>query len=515
MDHQSFRFYIPGIIFLLPIYLVACWITLQNYTSPDIKTFVLIGGITTFPAIALPIGWWIYNAYRVWWLKITRGGYQNKDFVKLICKDTKPFYYPALNSILINFSHIKDIGTWIKIDTELFRETFYPFTSSRAFNQEIKKIGIHPKFTEAISDFVLFRDQSYDYARSISSTRYGLESSVFALVLGFMYAIGLRIVWLYQLDQRSNFFVFLLGITLIISLTLILIITLFYRWKATDKEYDARLILTTLTSINTNHIDAIEFGKMISQEITEKIDLLPINITSYAAFDMDNTLIDGDIGEAVFASLVNKNLTKGFCWKDYLQMIEQDRENAYKKVVEVMNGLKVDLIKSITLDLIQSDSRYIEIEDHKVPIPKPNEALQTIITYLKLLGIDVIVVTASNNVSAEIVCWEWFGIPASNVIGVNVNEDRKGRINFHNSSEIPYGIGKVSALKKRNTVRPIITGGDGLWDRYLLDYTENDGLIFWLGKDEKEYGFCKSEFLPGRDILFIKDDYKSNQNSTN
>jgi hypothetical protein len=123
MDHQSFRFYIPGIVFLIPVYIVACYITLLNYRDSSIRDFVLIGGITTFPAIALPIGWWIYNAYRVWWLILTKG-YENKDFVRLIRKDTKPFYCPLTDSILIDFSDISDIKVGSKLILSCFAKPF-------------------------------------------------------------------------------------------------------------------------------------------------------------------------------------------------------------------------------------------------------------------------------------------------------------------------------------------------------------------------------------------------------
>jgi hypothetical protein len=204
MDHQSFRYYIPGVTFIFPIFLVACWITINNYKDSDVRLFVLVGGITAFPTIALPIGWWIYNAYRVWWLFWTKGGYENKEFVNLIRKDTKPFYSPLIDSILIDFSHIKEIESWIKIDMEVFRKTFYPFTSRTNFKNEIQQKGINPKFTEHLSDYILFKDRGYDYARSISSVRYGLESSLFALGLGVIFAIGLKIIWLYNLHITSN-----------------------------------------------------------------------------------------------------------------------------------------------------------------------------------------------------------------------------------------------------------------------------------------------------------------------
>src|SRR5664280_92259 len=247
MDHQAFRFYIPGIVFLIPIYFVACWIAINNYTDSDIRAFVLVGGITTFPAIALPVGWWIYNAYRVWWLKWTKGGYENKDFVKLIRKDTKPFYSPLTDSILIDFSHIKDIESWITIELDLFRKTFHPFSSKSKFMVELEQKGVHPKFTEPLSDFILWKDRGYDYARSIASVRYGLESSVFAFFLGGLYALGLRTIWLYQLHQTNNFYIFIFWTIILIILTVAIIVTLIIRWRYADKEYDARLILTTLT----------------------------------------------------------------------------------------------------------------------------------------------------------------------------------------------------------------------------------------------------------------------------
>ena len=312
MDHQSFRYYIPGIIFLLPIYFITCWITITNYTDSDIRVFVLVGGITTFPVIALAIGWWIYNAYRVWWLILTHGGYENREFVKLIRKNTKPFYSPITQSILIDFSHIKDIKSWIKFDIDIFRKTFYPFTSKKKFIREIEQKGVHPKFTEPLSDFILFKDKGYDYARSISSVRYGFESSFFALVISFIYTLGLKSIWLYQLHQTSNILYFHFWIIIVSLLSIGIMITLLIRWRLADKEYDARLLLTTVTSISSNYFNTEVFENNIPKEIFEKINKLTLEGKPFAAFDLDNTLLINDIGEAVFASLVKKKIISDF-----------------------------------------------------------------------------------------------------------------------------------------------------------------------------------------------------------
>jgi phosphoserine phosphatase len=494
MDHQTFRFYIPGIIFLMPIYLVACWIAINNVTIPDIRTFILIGGITTFPAISLPIGWWIYNVYRILWLKITRGGYENKDFVRLIKKDTKPFYSPLTHSILIDFSHIKEIESWIKIDLNLFRKSFYPFTSPAKFKSEIEKNSIVPKFTEPLSDFILWKDNGYDYARSISTVRYGIESSVFALFFGGLYAFGLKVIWLYHIEQSNSLFVYLLWIILLIILSSFFIILLFIRWRYADKEYDARLILTTLTSMKSNYFDVKFLTDNIHPEIVERIDGIVLSGRPYAAFDLDNTLLIDDIGDAVFATLLSKGLISGFGWNDYLNLLKENRELAYKKVIEVMDGLKLIDLEKITNEIIQSDEKFIEIDNYKIPIPRPNTIMQSLISYLKTKGIDVFVVTASNNVSAEIICWKFFGIPSSNVIGATVAVDNKNRISFK-TGEIPFGPGKVNVLKKKFTHKPIVTGGDGMWDRFLLEYTATEGLRLWLGQNIDEYNQLKNELF--------------------
>jgi phosphoserine phosphatase len=499
MDHQSFRYYIPGIVFLLPIYAVACWITVTNYTNSDIRVFVLLGGITTFPVIALPVGWWIYNTYRVWWLILTKGGYENKDFVKLICKDTKPFYSPYNQSILIDFSYIKNIGSWIKFDLDIFRRTFYPFTSNTAFEKEIQQKGIRPKFMEPLSDYILFQENGYDYARSISTVRYGLESSIFALLLSSLYAFGLRVIWQYQLHLTTNKVTYFTWVSLVVFLSVCIIITLFIRWKEADREYDARLLLTTSTSLKSNYFNIDLFKKNIPKDIIEKINNLNLSNRPYAAFDLDNTLLIGDIGEAVFASMVNSKTIQNFDWTNYLRLIEENREAAYKKIIELMNGLNLSVLKKVTNEIINSLDKNIEIGDDKILLPKPNPIMQSIVSLLMTKGINVYVVTASNKISAEIICWKYFGIPASNVLGASFEINKSNRIIYH-KTDIPYAEGKVTILEKQIKGRPIITAGDGIWDKYLLDYTKLEGIRLWLGKNKNEYQRIKDNYY--KDLQF-------------
>lgn len=241
----------------------------------------------------------------------------------------------------------------------------------------------------------------------------------------------------------------------------------------------------------------------IPTEILEKISQIEFEGKPYAAFDMDNTLLVGDIGEAVFAGLIKKELIQGFNWQDYQNLLCLNREAAYMKVIEVMDGLEPHILKDITYEVLNSDNPNIEINNVIIPCPRPNVIMQALIQYLQEKDIAVFVVTASNQLSAEIVCMEYFNLPASNIFGVPVCYDINGRFAYK-PSVAPFGIGKVNVLKSKFNHKPGITGGDGIWDKYLLDYTSDSGIRLWLGHDIQEYLKLKEEYYPDKNFYHIQ-----------
>ena len=220
----------------------------------------------------------------------------------------------------------------------------------------------------------------------------------------------------------------------------------------------------------------------------------------YAAFDLDNTLLIGDIGEAVFALLVKRNIVKNFSWSDYQDLIKRDRAKAYFSVIDVMNDLEIQVVENITHEIIRTDAVEIELEGHKIPIPKPNAIMQSIVTLLNNSGIAVNVITASNRVSAEIICLEYFGIPATNVFGarVDINDNNRIKTSFN---EVPYGNEKVNVLKREFTGKPVFTAGDAYWDRYLLSYTAQNGIRLWTGNNS-DYKKLKGKYY--KDLEFFQ-----------
>lgn len=226
--------------------------------------------------------------------------------------------------------------------------------------------------------------------------------------------------------------------------------------------------------------------KSIPKQVLKSISSIEISGNSYAAFDMDNTLLVGDIGEALLALLIKKKLIENFGWSDYLQLVEKNKLRAYQHTIDIMQGLKISQLKKVTLEVIGYKKRSIILKGYKIPVPKPNLLMKEILAILKKRGIPIYIVTASNEVSAQIICKKYFGIPGSSIMGAEVTSTPKGIIK-KSSGEFPYGKGKVTILKKRFKNKPLITAGDSPGDKYLLRYTAKNGICFWLGKDAYPY----------------------------
>jgi phosphoserine phosphatase len=232
------------------------------------------------------------------------------------------------------------------------------------------------------------------------------------------------------------------------------------------------------------HITSVQ--KTIPEEVLEAINSLPVVGKPYAAFDLDNTLLIGDIGEAVFALLVKKKLIKDFGWKDYQALIKKNKLKAYKHIINLMQGLHLRELEKVTVEVIKSKNSTIIIDGDRIPVPKPNKQMQSILELLKKKGIAIYIVTASNEVSAQIICRKYFNIPETNIIGAEVARNKKGIIKL-GDKEFPYAKGKVNILKKKFKNKPLVTGGDSPGDIYLLRHTAKAGISFWLGKAEIDF----------------------------
>ncbi|MDQ1591874.1 MAG: phosphorylcholine phosphatase [Pyrinomonadaceae bacterium] len=512
MEHELFRYLSPGITFIVPIYLAACWAVVNTERGESIRDFILLGGSATVPALAIPLGWWIYNCYRAF-RHITTSSYEEKPFVRVIREGLKVIYDPARRSYYIDFTCInKDVG-WRSFSERAFLIVFHPFVKGRrARLREQRKGKLSLGYLEPVSDLLLWPNPTYDYARSISSVRYGIDSSFFAFIFGLL--IGLASLGLLShYVPEPPFKVFthahvLIWYALLFVLITILITLSLLRRKQADREYSARLTLITIVSSETTRVDTATHDEDLPAALRQQLARLPTAAHCYAAFDLDNTLLVGDIGDALFAKLVQQGMVNEFGWKAYQKKIVENRKEAYVAVVEAMRGLPVATICEMTEKIISGQEPFVLIEGESVPAPRPNALMQSLVTALRLRGIEVFVVTASNQTAATIAAWNFFGIPSENVLGIRsgIYRNKLGQRLFDSVEHpVPVEHGKVEVLKGRlGSVRPCITAGDSEQDLPLLNYTHDDGIILWVDDSQATFSEMQQTTFRNRNAFFIE-----------
>lgn len=238
-------------------------------------------------------------------------------------------------------------------------------------------------------------------------------------------------------------------------------------------------------------IDAVEDYFNGSRE-----DELKIRV---AAFDMDNTLLEGDIGDALFAQLILEGKPIPFTWAEYQRMItEEGKKAAYSKIVTVMAGIPVETVIETTRRVLQSTAPFLEVEGVKVPVPRPNPQMRSLVSYLHSLGYAVYIISATNLYSVQTVAEDFFGIPAHRAFGIRpsiVEDKKRGPVLGGEVLEpVTVTVGKVDAYREFiGTVPPLITGGDSTTDIPMLNLTHPRGLVIWVGENEKDYESVKQQ----------------------
>lgn len=331
MQHLLFRYLIPGIFLITPIYISIISLTLSRELEKNLTT------LTT--AIVIPLGYIFFQGYRIVWQKFYRG-YENSNFINIIRDNLKVLLHPVEPKIFLDFRKvIPSIG--IRWFTYLeFKEIFKPFANNQSLN------NLELDFLEPVSDIILFSEKSYDYARSVSTVRYSTHASIFALITGGVIAFFIK--YLNSSNIRVNMNYENLIITLSLVLAVLIIITLIYRRRLADTEYNSRLLLLTIINLESRKVSENDMEIEILQGLGILTDLdYIINLdksknSKIAAFDMDDTLLIGDIGDAVLAELIIEKKLSPEIWSEYQKIFRENRDDGYRFTIKSMAGLTLN-----------------------------------------------------------------------------------------------------------------------------------------------------------------------------
>ncbi len=223
-----------------------------------------------------------------------------------------------------------------------------------------------------------------------------------------------------------------------------------------------------------------------------------------AVFDLDNTLLLGDIGDAVFASLKLRGHLRDLTWDSYRKLLASDRATAYGAVVKAMAGLTEHQIQKVTLDTLSQDNEYLELEHSYIPIPRANPVMSRIVDHLRATCYQVCVISASNEISARLAAWKLLGIPPFCVFGIRqVVRDRK--LTDELITPIPVGAGKVEVYRQyRGEVDPFITAGDSMLDVPMMNLVDPVGFSIWVGEDKNGFDIARRKLGRAHTVHFLQ-----------
>jgi len=257
----------------------------------------------------------------------------------------------------------------------------------------------------------------------------------------------------------------------------------------------------------------------VPSELLKKIKGLSSTGIKRAVFDLDNTILNGDIGDAVFCRLKNLETMErvrvdgkliDLSWEVYMEMIAHgEKEFAYKRVTECMEYIPESLILDLTRELMNSDFRYIEHAGEQIPIPHIDPGMRSLIDLLKGEKFDIYVISASNSISVKVIADEYLELSREKAFGIeserHKNEDGRELLSEVLKEPVPVNNGKADLYRALISEKmPLITSGDSELDLPMLDLVDDGGLVLWRGEDDIVLKKL-NELMSGRaDVISLK-----------
>ena len=230
---------------------------------------------------------------------------------------------------------------------------------------------------------------------------------------------------------------------------------------------------------------------MFSYLLQKKLDELELkskifDIPKTAFFDMDNTLLVGDIGELIILAILNNQSNLGkmklsMNWEEYNSCMAINGEPfAYQEIIKAKQGNSIENLRTLTNEIL-SDSQPLKFSEGNFqilkPKPRPYKAIKNLISELIEREYNIYVITASSHYIAETVISNWFPeININNVYGVR--NKLIGSI-LTNELENPFPINEGKGLVIDNITKnykPLITAGDSPNDLFMFNRTHKEGI---------------------------------------
>ncbi len=243
-----------------------------------------------------------------------------------------------------------------------------------------------------------------------------------------------------------------------------------------------------------------------------------------AVFDLDNTLLVGDIGEAVFIQLKIDEQSGPLTitgkpipltWGAYESLLnEHKKRDAFQQMVSAMVDIPAAVVTETTRRVMHNRQSFLEAEGGKVPVPYANPVMQALVTFLTTLNYTIYIISASSQWSVQYIAAEYFDLPPSRVIAMrnrfkateaDTTTDPDPILAAELEEPLTVAEGKAAAYKKYiGDNAPLITAGDSTSDLQILNLTDPNGLIIWVGETDRQMEWLKHNTADKQNIYFLK-----------
>jgi phosphoserine phosphatase len=237
-----------------------------------------------------------------------------------------------------------------------------------------------------------------------------------------------------------------------------------------------------------NSAQSEPFPESPTQELTSHLSRLRSAPHKIAALDMDNTLLMGDIGDAVLAQLVSAGTLDAAAWILYLELLAASPTLGHKHAVTCMAGLTISTVDQATRSILQTSLGEITPVAGMEPVLMPHvfSTMRDVVRSLRKHEYEIFMVSATNVWSTRIVAEDYFDIEADHVIGIEAVVSGDGSLTSILKEPVPSGTGKVTAMEQRfSGRRPLVVASDSPSDYPMLAYSDPDGVVIWVGSQQK------------------------------
>lgn len=265
-----------------------------------------------------------------------------------------------------------------------------------------------------------------------------------------------------------------------------------------------------------NHIEKQIKQTVVPEELLTRIEAVEQALASggldnapsrkIAVFDLDNTLLDGDVGDAVFVQLKldeqNGPVTCDgspipLAWKEYQEILAREGKlEAYQRITTAMAGIPLDTLVQTTRKVMDCQLPFFQWEGERIPVPAPNPMMSQLLELLRTKDYDIYVISASNQFTVREVGQHYLKIPAERCFGIlpflQKNDDGQEILTGDLDWPLPITDGKADIYYTRvSQESPLITGGDSDTDIYLMNLIHPGGISIWRGDSGKKFQYIK------------------------